>query len=399
MSSYMAIAGVSATLRNLLQDRMEGRPVTVTIAPPDLIVDDDNTSRINLFLYKVTENASLKNQEIPGTGSGDYGHPPLSLDLHYLLTAHGKSEKDEVEAHQMLGDAMRVLHDYPYISDQLTQIHDPAPHHAVLDPSLLGQFEKIKIILDNFSLEDFTKIWTAFSKPFRLSAAYTVSVIQIETKLLRQFPRPVGELPSEGPRVYVLPSRTPYIQEVRLRRIGDPPNTERTIPYASIGDTLILIGTNITSDARLFLGSVDATSNITRIAGDRIETVIPDDPALQPGPQTIKVMLFTLMGNPSIEHFGLQSNSAVFMLVPRIDSLTTDLGSTPRTLQVNGSRLYDPLAENMALIGDTTIPKYSTSSANIISFELPSSLVKGRYPVRVRVNGAENIDGHALDIP
>ncbi|MGH7369594.1 MAG: Pvc16 family protein, partial [Candidatus Methylomirabilaceae bacterium] len=80
MSTYKAIAGVSATLRNLLRDRMEDQ-VAVTIAPPDVTVDTMSGRRVNLYLYHVTENGYLKNQEIPGHGyPGAYGHPPLSLD-------------------------------------------------------------------------------------------------------------------------------------------------------------------------------------------------------------------------------------------------------------------------------------------------------------------------------
>jgi hypothetical protein len=46
-----------------------------------------------LFLYRATENASLKNQMIPGQGHpSEYGHPPLSLVLHYLLTAYGATD-------------------------------------------------------------------------------------------------------------------------------------------------------------------------------------------------------------------------------------------------------------------------------------------------------------------
>ena len=102
MSDFRAIGGVSATLQTLLTDRMElpngvgGVPVTVGL-PPFTAKDNEphrEDPRVNLFLYRVSENGYLQNQEIPGRGAGNgYGHPPLSLNLHYLVTAYGNVQK------------------------------------------------------------------------------------------------------------------------------------------------------------------------------------------------------------------------------------------------------------------------------------------------------------------
>ena len=154
MSDHLAIGGVSLTLKALLDDRMEftrpGLPVadraTVTISAPDA-EHDVNGPRLNIFLYHLSENGFLKNQEIPGQGHpGDYGHPPLSLDLFYLLTAYSLSEVNDVSAHQVLGDAMRVLHDFPVITESLVR-ERIVGNVPMLDPSLLGEFESMKVTL------------------------------------------------------------------------------------------------------------------------------------------------------------------------------------------------------------------------------------------------------------
>ena len=54
--------------------------------------------------------------------------------------------------------------------------------------------EAVKITLDPLSLEDLSKVWTALSKPFRPSAAYEVSVVQIDSKLRTPNVLPVGPL-------------------------------------------------------------------------------------------------------------------------------------------------------------------------------------------------------------
>jgi hypothetical protein len=82
VSAYKAIAGVSSTLKTLLRDRMT-ETAEITLAPPDVQVDSMSGRRLNLYLYHLSENPHLRNQEIPGEGNpGAFGHPPLSLDLY-----------------------------------------------------------------------------------------------------------------------------------------------------------------------------------------------------------------------------------------------------------------------------------------------------------------------------
>ena len=152
MASHAAIAAVSRTLRTLLLDRMV-TGAQVTIAPPDVAVTGLDGARVNLYLFELLENASLKNQEIPGTGHpGAFGRPPLSLNLRYLLTTYSDAEAQpdtDINAQTILGDAMRVLHDFGHRIDTLT-ITNPAAGwvgDAVLDDELTGEFERVKITL------------------------------------------------------------------------------------------------------------------------------------------------------------------------------------------------------------------------------------------------------------
>lgn len=258
MSDYRAIGGVSATLQTLLSDRIElplaefpaVTAIDVTVGsppPPDAAaVPNVEPPSVNLFLYRVSENGYLKNQEIPGRGSpGAYGRPPLSLELHYLLTAYGTTTvknlpSDAKLAHYLFGNAMRVLHDFPVVAEPLLRQRITAIGTPVLDTSLLGEFEQIKLYLSPVGLDDLTKVWTALEQPYRVSAAYLVSVVQIESKGPRRFPRPVGEPAAAGPRVFAVPFRSPQIQEIRVTRFDDATGVEHPYPYARIGDTLVL---------------------------------------------------------------------------------------------------------------------------------------------------------------
>ena len=404
MSDYQAIGAVSATLQRLLRDRMEllsdGTSVKVTVSTPGPEQGNGQAveaPRVNLFLYKVSENAALKNQEIPGQGHpGSYGHPPLSLDLHYLLTAYGANAEAEVEvgnetlAQYLLGSAMRVLHDYPVLSGE-----------TILDPSLHNAFEQVKLYLDPVSLEALSDVWSALTLPYRLSAAYTVSVVQIESQHARSYPKPVGAPPEAGPQLTVITFSAPTIDRVRIRR-QEPPHQETTVPYARIGDTLVLLGSNFGGeDTRVQMGSLSLAPTVSD--GQRIEVALLDDDALQPGAQPVNLVRDIMVGDPPEPRPGFRSNQAVFMLVPRVDAAELAVvvvdGDVVTIITITGARLFQENKECQTIIGNEVIPTpYTSATPTSISFSLPA-LAPGTYTVRVRVNAAESIDARTITVP
>src|SRR5215217_7857367 len=183
------MAGVSRTLRRLLLDRVQEPGPQVTIAPPDIQVSGATGRRINLYLYQVVENGHLKNQALPGVGHPNGNDPPpLSLDLHYLVTAYGETETApdaDLQAQMALGDAMLTLHDFAIVDEQLA-ITRPAAGTVgdpILDPVLQGEVEQVKIVLEPVGVEELAKIWTALPQAnFRRSVSYQVSVVQLESR-------------------------------------------------------------------------------------------------------------------------------------------------------------------------------------------------------------------------
>jgi hypothetical protein len=401
MSDYRAIGGVSSTLQALLRDRMElplaqfpsVSNVQVTVgAPPE--ADPTGTAaepaRVNLFLYRVTESTALKNSEIPGHGTpGAFGHPPLSLELHYLLTAYGTTTdgdfpSDSKLAHHLLGNAMRVLHDFPIIPPQLNRQTVPPVGTPILDSSLLDEFERVKLCLDPVSLDDLAKVWTALEQPFRVAAAYSVNVVQIESRQPRRAPRPVGEPPAAGPRVFAVPMRGPGIDAILVRRFDDPSGAEHPYAYARIGDTLILRGSGFgTAAANVILGGLSIP--IAPSSPERIEVVVPDadiggvpippEHRLMPGVQTVSMVV----GVPGLPQTGFPSNQAAFMLVPFVGALLPALAAVPRTLTIQGNRLYSPQLAGEALVGRASIPRdeYATPTDTQVTVALPDALPAG----------------------
>jgi len=170
MSASTAIGMVSESLRNLLVAEMTLVPaVNVTILAPD---ENGGDRRINLFLYKVQENPFLRNLDwqVKVGSPNRLVPPPLSLNLYYLLTPYAQNDPQtgNTTAHEILGEAMRVLYEHPIITRE----------HLVA--GLDNAREQVKVVQSSLNPEELSHVWGTFTQPFRLSVLYEVSVVQID---------------------------------------------------------------------------------------------------------------------------------------------------------------------------------------------------------------------------
>jgi len=427
MSDYKAIRGVSSSLRTLLKDRMES-PVPVLLAPPDVAQASNDGKRLNLYLYQVTQNRYLENQEIPGTGHpAQYGAPPLSLDLYYLLTSYGDSDTGadaDLEAQEVLGDAMRVLHDFPVITPDLHQADD-ASKPLILDSTLVDEFERVKLTLQPLTIDHLSKLWSAVPAPgFRRAAGYQASVVQIESRKPRRVASPV-----QTRRIHVAVSRRPEIDAVyRTPESGEPKGDTR----AAVGDELTVEGRNFRSaKTYVALGTLDPIrvepvhDGLIRIeVPDATYPVDGDHAATRPiptaarpaaGPQALAVLTTRSgevvaggldAGAVSAEVALQSSNESVFMLVPNLASVSPASGATSTTvLTLTGTRLYRPGRKSILLVGDVTLdvrdpaPGDSWAAPTESSVQVPLvPLDPGTYTVRVQSNGAQSRQTHDFTV-
>jgi len=168
MSEYTAIDDITNTVLNLLKANTSGliqQDHISAASPAD--ISDDTSPRLSFFLYQIHENKHLKNQGMQETDAGTLRYPPLSLDLHYLLTGYASSRETE---QQILGRAMQILYDNANIRGSLLQ------------GSLSGTHEEVVVVMHPIPLEDMNKLWSMFgSKPYRLSLTYLVSTALIDS--------------------------------------------------------------------------------------------------------------------------------------------------------------------------------------------------------------------------
>lgn len=263
MSTSTAIGMVSESLRNLLVGEMSLTPaVNVTILAPD---ETRGGRRINLFLYKVQENPTLKNMDwqVKHGEPNQLVPPPLSLNLFYLMTPYAPNDPQtgNSTAHEILGEAMRVFYENPVV------------HEDYLADGLKDAREQIKIMLNTLELEELSRVWNTFTQPFRLSVLYEVSVVQLD--MLSERERTIAQ-------------RVRQIGVPDVRAPFNPPVLESIDPASGpAGNVITVRGENlsgwkayVTIMRRLILDGVDIT-------GNSFQVTLPTD--LPPGFHEVRV--------------------------------------------------------------------------------------------------------------
>lgn len=239
MSNTLSIAAVTATLQKLIEDAIQADDGSsnVTTRLPDKIVEA--TNQLNLFLYHTEISAAWRNQnELPGQlKRGESGNPSLPLDLYYLLTAYGKSTPlGEEDGHKLLGRAMSVLHDHALLgADEI--------RNALPGNDLHQQIERVRITSQPMGIDDMNKLWGAFQTNYRLSVAYRVSLVLIESQRAKRAPLPVLTIGKGDIGIISQPSLIPPYPALESITLPDNQNSAR------LGDSITLVGHHLSGSA------------------------------------------------------------------------------------------------------------------------------------------------------
>ena len=359
MSTALAIAGVTAVLRDLLNDGLVNRnisgivgsSVTVSVLAPDRVVPTGGTeaSQINLFLYAVTPNAGWRNEALPsrdGAGRARLTNPPLALDLHYLVSVYSGGD---LHAEILLGYAMQLLHEVPVLTrEAIRTALNPSPVvapnlppalRALAESGLAEQLEQIKLMPAYLNSEEMSRLWTAMQTHYRPSAAYQASVVLIQPQRQARTPLPVltrGPVdPATGREtgIAVQPSLLP---RVPLLTAAVPPLRQ---PVAAIGDTVALQG--------LLL---DGTARTVVLHMDRFDLDL-ERPVLAPTPDrpAATVAAFSLAGQQAALPAG---SYRVVVRVTRPDLLSVDKVYTTNPLVLTLAPQITNLPQTVARAGN-----------------------------------------------
>jgi hypothetical protein len=321
------------------------------------------------------------------------GQPPLALDLFYLLTAYERDDGDSsVIAHRLLGRAMRVLHDHPLLGAD--EIRTALPNNDLAD-----QIERIRITPQPMAVEEFSKLWTTFQVGYRISAAYHVSVVLIESTRSSRTPLPVLTRGADDTGVNAQADLIPPFPTLTsVSPVLQPPGSESS---AVLGNDLLvtghdLDGTNVSAEVshpRLPNPvALPAPSNATATA---ITVNLPNQPQNFPaGIYTISVSVI----RPG-ETFKRTTNALPFAVVPQIlsnpainavrnvNEITITLACSPEVL---------PAQRVALLLGGDEVPadphSVTTGSLTFIAKDdPPGKFAAGDYFVRLRVDGVDSL--------
>lgn len=422
MSSPLAIAAVTATLLDLLNDGLFNHnelsavgSYKVSAIPPDRVsTGAQEPNQVNLFLYRVSSNSGWSNVGMPShNGSGDrLSNPPLALDLHYLLTAYGQQD---LCAEVLLGYSMELLHDLRVLprgairaalnaGNQVTQplaLVDAQGRTAV---DLADQVEQIKIAPNYLSAEELSKLWTAMQARYRPSMAYTVSVVLIQGVKPTREALPVLRRGSDDRGVKSTPGLSqplptlPTLLSLAIRDAG-----QHRKAAAELADTLVLDGYNLQGDTvtAQFRHASLATPIERPLDGgataQRALVTLPDPAsdaaAATDWPAGNYTVALRIQRNGKPDRF---TEALPFALAPRLQaplplalaraadgSLAFDLGVVPQVWP--GQRAY-------LLLDDGYAAQPFAQKTGTLSFSIEhAEATEAPVPLRIQVDGVDSV--------
>ena len=399
MSNHLVIAAVTATLRkvilNFLSPLVPGIDVT-TLPLDEARANNANGSQVNIYLYQTEVNAAWRNQDLPNrVRPGELGFPPLALNLFYLISAYGQNN-DEVRAHGLLGGAMSALHDMPVL--------DPADLASVLTPpdEPGEQIERVRVTYEPLSIDEVSKLWSAFQTSYRVSAAYQASVVLIESQRPSKSGLPVLRRGESDQGVTTL-TAFPALESIEVdgQRFGP-------YPLAVPGSTLILKGTGM-----------QASDLLVRLDNPRLPAPfeLPPDSASEtevrvqipggaltdwpPGYYSASLVMRDAVSTNVL----FASESRSFALMPTITTFAPNPAAIvggEATLTVDFTPEAWPEQTVALMVGSREVPAPAhPAKTGSLTFTIPQA-VAGQYYIRLRVDGADSslLDPNpALTIP
>lgn len=199
MSAHLALPATTYVLQRLIEQQRDkaygaslpNRPAVIVGPPPRLPVPTAGQAAppeapgIVLYLHHVGINAGWRNMLDPSVDANGQTlrHPPLVLDLHYMVASLGQG----LEREALLGIALTALHRNPIVSrakiaaligantvpQNPQTIIDLLPGEKLADPA--SQPESLAISQHALDVDLSTKLWSALQSPIRPCAYFTVT--------------------------------------------------------------------------------------------------------------------------------------------------------------------------------------------------------------------------------
>ncbi|WP_405578180.1 DUF4255 domain-containing protein [Streptomyces sp. NBC_01092] len=204
MSNALAIAHVTQALALLLASNVGPEfDEAVKVEPHKPPTEPPDHPTLNVFLYQVTPNTSMRNNDLPTRASDGtlVKRPAAALDLHFLISAYG--DETTLVGQRLIGSVVRTLHEIPVLPKDVIEETGALPHLA--DSDLAEATQRVRFTPTVMDIDETSKLWGMLHQtPYALSVVYQATLILIDGR-----EKPVPGKPVERPEVRVLPFGAP----------------------------------------------------------------------------------------------------------------------------------------------------------------------------------------------
>jgi hypothetical protein len=375
MSDARAIEAVTETLRGIVDAGVKSVTAgarAITLPPGQITASLE--PRVNVFLYQAEIDGALRNVPPIGVAPGETGRPALPLLLYYLITPYAP-DADDIQAHRLLGGALLALSSHPVLTP--ADLADAAPYS-----NIAYQVEPVRITWQPLDDKDIYSLWSVFQAPYRISAAFELRVVLIDSTVAATAPLPVLRRGADGSGPTV--AATPGYPGPEITAAVPPGGQPTALP----GEQVQVIGVGLADAVEVRFSHPVLPAPLTfppdEAGGSQVTFTVPADaPA---GFGTVALSIRTTgpgdwFTNESPLGIGPQITSALPATVAAAQH------SAPLTVTCRPPVLA---GQNAALlIGGTAVPAPPvTATTSDLAFTV-DPLPAGSYPLRLRVDGAD----------
>ena len=397
MSSYHAIATVTATIGEIVQDAVGLVPgAKAVIGRP---AAPGSGAFAYVYLYGVSPDPAQHNNDLPSRNAAGQivQRPQKALILHYLITFYG--DELALEPQRMLAAVARDLHTRPLLPRPL--IESIVSARAELSGSDLAESnEPIRLTPKAMQLEDVSRLWSVMLQiPYALSIAYDASPVLIDAVELAPVALPALRRGEEDRGPEAQAALLPRIESIWFGLPGAADLSPRppSMPSAQLGAELIVAGANLGGESVRFEFKHPARPvvSIEPVAADPggFRLALPDDAAAQ---TEWAAGLYAVTA--VVTRDGEEKRSALWPmpLAPRIDGINPDtvpkagpaaaiaVGCRPQVRKDQTARF---LLANLDIAADD----HSAADTATLGFTLnPASLDIKTHTLFLRVDGVDS---------
>jgi len=407
-------------------------PINISGSAPDS-VRSSGVCELSLYLFHVAADKYQRNSPVtpprlpppfPDDPRAQTQVPaipfqPLSLDLYYLLTAF--SATDYVQEQQVMSIALKCFHENPIVRTNVIIEGNTVP-------------EEFSLTMEVETADELSRIWQAVSPPARLSVIYKVSVVFITPEAPTTAIAPGVEVIS----IVASPASLPFAESGQVattyRRVSyrAPDLSVRSFDQSpatvAAGERVSLIGAGLNGPAsnRIFLLSADGSE--FEVTPWMVADPLPPAPPVQTSSRIILELPGTVAPLPApgsiltdtppagvyqlrVGNAADRSNATPLSIAAK---LIIPAGPPPPTLSPVGA---DFTVAGLGFVGGQTelllgsvrltsvggapaAGEFDVNAAGtLVTFEIPTGLSAGLYPVRVRVNNVESAPTWWVKVP